>query len=83
MLQELSAAISEDVRVELQDLNYSQDEVRISGFTSSFDAVNQIAEMLADRSLFQSVNIANARLATDNTRVDFELQVTLTPGGQQ
>lgn len=83
MLQELSATISEDVRVELQDLNYSQDEVRISGFTSSFDAVNQIAEMLADRPLFQSVNIANARLATDNTRVDFELQVTLTPGGQQ
>mgnify|MGYP001136853412 CR=1 FL=1 len=82
VLQELSATIDEDLRVELQDFNYTADEVRISGFTSSFDAVNQIAEALAARPLFATATIANARLATDNVRVDFELRLELATKGQ-
>lgn len=83
VLQELSRAISTDLRVELQDFNYSDGEARISGYADSFDAVNQITEMLVARSLFQEVTIANARLATDNVRVDFELQLRLATGGEQ
>ncbi len=81
VLQELSTAISADLRVELQDFNYSDSEVRISGYADSFDAVNQITEMLVAQPLFQEVTIANARLATDNVRVDFELQLVLAAGG--
>lgn len=82
VLQELSAAINQELQVELQDFNYSSEEVRISGFTDSFDAVNQIAETLSDRPLFDNATITNARLATDNVRVDFELRLNLGTGGQ-
>ncbi len=82
MLQEISAAISTDISVELQDFNYSADETRIAGYAESFDAVNQIAEVLGARRLFREVTIANARLAADNTRVDFELRLVIAAGGQ-
>ena len=80
LLSELSAAISTDLRVELQDFNYSADETRIAGSAESFDAVNQIAEVLGARPLFREVTITNARLATDNVRVDFELRLVVATG---
>jgi general secretion pathway protein L len=80
VLREISEAISEELRVELQEFNYSADETRISGSAESFDAVNQIAEVLGARPLFREVTIANARLATDNVRVDFEMRLTIASG---
>ena len=80
VLREISEAISEELRVELQEFNYSADETRISGSAESFDAVNQIAEVLGARPLFREVTIANARLATDNVRVDFEMRLTIATG---
>lgn len=80
VLRELSAAIGTDVRVELQDFNYSADETRIAGSTESFDAINQVAEVLAARQLFHEVTITNARLAADNIRVDFEMRLTVATG---
>ncbi len=77
VLREISEAISTELRVELQEFNYSTDETRITGSAESFDAVNQIAEVLGARPLFREVTIANARLATDNVRVDFEMRLTL------
>lgn len=77
---ELSDAISTDLRVELQDFNYSADETRIAGSAESFDAVNQIAEVLGSRPLFREVTITNARLATDNVRVDFEMRLAVATG---
>ncbi|MFO7765862.1 MAG: GspL/Epsl periplasmic domain-containing protein [Pelovirga sp.] len=80
VLRELSTAISSDLQVELQDFNYSAEETRIAGFAESFDAVNQIAEVLAARPLFSEVTISNARLASDNVRVDFEMRLTVATG---
>src|SRR6056297_359590 len=80
VLHELSTAISTELRVELQDFNYSPDETRISGSAESFDAVNQIAEVLGARPLFREVTITNARLATDNVRVDFEMRLAIATG---
>ena len=80
VLRELSAAISTDLRVEMQDFNYTADETRIAGSAESFDAVNQIAEVLAARQLFREVTITNARLAADNVRVDFEMRLTVATG---
>ncbi|MBD1400479.1 type II secretion system protein GspL [Pelovirga terrestris] len=77
VLRELSDAISTELRVELQEFNYSADETRISGSAESFDAVNQIAEVLGARPLFREVTITNARLATDNVRVDFEMRLAI------
>ncbi|MBW6508634.1 MAG: PilN domain-containing protein [Desulfuromonadales bacterium] len=80
VLRELSDAINADLRIELQDFNYSADETRIAGSAESFDAVNQIAEVLGARPLFREVTITNARLATDNVRVDFEMRLAIATG---
>ncbi len=80
VLSEISDAISVELNVELQDFNYSAEETRISGSAESFDAVNQIAEELGARSLFREVTITNARLATDNVRVDFEMRLAIATG---
>jgi general secretion pathway protein L len=83
VLEELSTTINEELRIELQDFNYSPTEVRIAGTAESFDAVNQITEDLGARPLFSEVTIANARLAADNVRVDFELRLVMAAGGEQ
>lgn len=80
VLRELSDAINTDLRIELQDFNYGVDETRIAGSAESFDAVNQIAEELSARPLFREVTITNARLATDNVRVDFEMRLAIATG---
>lgn len=84
VLQALSEDIDLEINVELNELSYSGDEVRIDGVTNSFDAVNQISEVLGKNPLFQRVEISNAKLSADSSRVDFELQLQLAnSGGEQ
>ncbi len=83
VLQSLSQIIDPKIRVDLQEFNFSNDIVRLVGNTDSFDAVNQIAEQLGNNRLFEQVEIADAKLAADNSQVDFELQLQLFGGGEQ
>lgn len=83
VLQVLSSAIARDIRVDLDEFNYSNKEVRISGNADSFDAVNQIAEKLGFEPLFRRVEIADAKLAADSNLVNFELQISLVGGDGQ
>lgn len=80
VLQGLSNSIDQDLRVDLQEFNYSNDEVRLSGNADSFDAVDQIAGKLKANHLFGHVEIINAKLAADNSQVDFELQLKFHGG---
>ena len=80
VLQGLSRSIDQDIRVDIQEVNYNSDEVRLSGNADSFESVDQIAEKLRVNSLFSQVEIVDAKLATDNTQVDFELQLKFNGG---
>lgn len=82
VLQHLSRILDPDIRIDLQEFNYSNDGIRLIGNTDSFDAVNQIAELLGRDRLFKQVEIADAKLTADNNRVDFELQLQLLGGGE-
>ena len=75
VLQGLSADIDADIRMDLHEFNYNKDSVRLSGNADSFDAVDRIAAKLRKNSLFSDVQIADAKLATDSSQVDFELQL--------
>jgi general secretion pathway protein L len=83
VLQSLSQTISPELRIDVQEFSYSQDEVRLQGNTDSFETVNQIAEQLGRNRLFSQVEIADAKLAADNSQVDFVLQLQLYGGIEQ
>jgi len=80
VLQNLSAQISRELTLDLQEFSYSNDQIRLVGITDSFETVNQIAEQLRQGRLFSQVEIVDAKLATDNDQVDFELQLQLVGG---
>ncbi|MCK5825650.1 MAG: PilN domain-containing protein, partial [Desulfuromusa sp.] len=82
VLQGLSNSIDQSLRVDFQEFNYNNDEVRLSGNADSFDSVNQIAEKLKANYLFTQVEIVGARLATDSSQVDFELQLKFHGGDE-
>ncbi|MFK5927669.1 MAG: type II secretion system protein GspL [Desulfuromusa sp.] len=82
VLQSLSSSIDRDLRVDFQEFNYNNDGVRLSGNADSFESVNQIAEKLKVNPLFNQVEIKDAKLATDNSQVDFELQLKFRSGGE-
>jgi general secretion pathway protein L len=81
VLQVLSSRIDSKIPVDLAEFAYGGDEARIDGVTDSFDSVNRIAELLGQDSLFRRVEISNAKLAGDNSRVQFELQLKLSGNG--
>lgn len=83
LLQTLSNSIDRDIRIDVDEFNYTNKEVRLSGNADSFDAVNQIAERLGDNRLFSGVEIADAKLAADSGLVNFELQIKLIGGDGQ
>ena len=81
VLQGLSSSIDRDIRVDFQELSYNKDEVRLSGNADSFESVDHIAEKLKKNYLFNHVEIVGAKLAADNSQVDFELQLKFNKGG--
>ncbi len=81
VLQGLSSSIDRDIRVDFLELSYNKDEVRLSGNADSFESVDHIAEKLKKNYLFNHVEIVGAKLATDNSQVDFELQLKFSKGG--
>ncbi|NOY14461.1 MAG: hypothetical protein GXP51_12615 [Deltaproteobacteria bacterium] len=83
VLQNLSSLIDPSIRVDLQEFNFSTDSVRLLGNTDSFETVNRIAELLGKDRLFKKVEIVDAKLAADNSQVDFELQLQLYGGGER
>lgn len=80
VLQALSSGIDQNLRVDLDEFSYTNRQVRITGNADSFDVVNQIAEKLGVNPLFSGVDIADAKLAADSDRVDFELVINLAGG---
>lgn len=67
--------------MEVQEFNYSPEEVRISARTDTFDTVNRINEQLAESPLFDDVQVADAKMTLQNDRIDFRLTMTLRPEG--
>jgi len=83
VLEEISSRLPADLPIEIKELNYSADNLRLNGFTSSFDAVNQAADKLKASPLFADAKIADAKMSLDGSRVDFQLQLNYRSGGTQ
>jgi general secretion pathway protein L len=75
-LQEISLRMPENIRVDINNLNYSADNLRLEGSTGSYDDINRIARGLEQSPLFDEVQISDAKTSLDNQRIDFRLNLT-------
>ena len=71
----------ENVALEVQEFNYTPTEARVSGSTTSFEAVNQITEQLTASPLFTQVQVADAQMALKGNKINFRLILTLAKEG--
>lgn len=78
VLLEVSARMPEQVRVDINTLNYGAEGLRLEGATDSYDDLNRIARSLEQSALFGEAQIGDARTAADNQRVEFRLNLPLT-----
>ena len=82
VLKELSR-LPELVTVEVQELSMSAEELKMAGWTASFEAVNQMAGVLGDSPLFTKVQVTDAKMSLDGSRIDFRLLLSLASLGAE
>ena len=81
VLQEISSSIPAEVTLDIRDMNFSAESVRLEGVSTSFEAINQIARSLEQSPLFAQAQIADAKMSLDGTRVDFRLNLSFAKPG--
>lgn len=69
------------VTIEIQELAQNDEEVKLTGRTTSFEAVNQIAKVLGESPMFSNVQVSDAKMSLDGSRIDFRLLLSLAKLG--
>jgi general secretion pathway protein L len=69
------------VTIEIQELAQNDGEVKLTGRTTSFEAVNQIAKVLGESPMFSKVQVSDAKMSLDGSRIDFRLLLSLAKLG--
>ena len=77
ILNEISKVISRDTDVEFTRLLVGQSDVLISGNTDTFNAVDDMKNLIEEAGLFQKVTISSANINKSGNRVHFKLKVQL------
>ena len=83
VLKEISR-LPDRVTVEFQEFALSNEELKLSGQTSSFEAVNQMSGVLGESPLFSKIQVTDAKMSLDGSRIDFRMLLSLAnPGAEQ
>ncbi len=77
LMREISANIPGETAIDVRELTYTSDQVRLEGSTGSFDAINRIASTLEKTPSVASAQISDAKMSMDGSRVDFRLTLAL------
>lgn len=80
VLKEVSARAPGEVRVDLREFAYTDENLVLDGSTTTFDAVNQLARSLEQSPILSSVKVADAKMSLDGARVDFRLTLNFESG---
>jgi general secretion pathway protein L len=76
-ISDLPEAISADV----DEFTLERNEVRISGRTSTFEAVNRIAERFRQSPSFENVEVAESKMDLAGKQVSFRMRLTISGKG--
>ena len=76
-LKEISERVGPEIVVDVKELNIDGEKIRLQGETSSFESVDQIKGNLAKCDGFREVDVTDAKLSVDQTRVKFNINILL------
>ena len=82
VLKGVTAGIPTEVRIDVTELVIDGNKVRIEAQTDSYDSVDRIRGGLTKVGHFQEVNVSDAKISADQSRVGFRIQLTMPEGGK-
>ena len=82
VLKEVTAGIPMEVRIDVTDLVIDGSKIRIEAQTDSYDSVDRIRGGLMKGGHFQEVNVSDAKVSADQSKVGFRIQLTMPEGGK-
>ena len=77
ILLAVSKNADSELSLDIREYVQSDEGLRLSGSTTSFDAVSRLLAGLQKEPLFNDVRILDSKQAIDGSRVDFQLQIQL------
>ena len=75
LLREISQRIPKEISVDVRELIYDPDKVRIRGRTDSFETIDRIKSELAQFPPFSSIEVTDAKVSIDQQGVDFTILI--------
>jgi general secretion pathway protein L len=69
--------LPEGLEVDLDELSYDQEQIRISGKTDTFESVNRVAERYRSVGQFNRVDIVESKMGVAGQQVGFRMTLTL------
>ena len=82
VLRHLSAALPEQVPLDLEEWSFDDDAVRLRGSTSSFEAAETIKTAVTSLGIFREVQLKDVKTETGSQKVVFGLQMLLKQENQ-
>lgn len=82
VLKVVTAGIPTEVRIDVTDMVIDGNKIRIEAQTDSYDSVDRIRGGLMKVGHFQEVNVSDAKISADQSRVSFRIQLTMTEGNK-
>jgi general secretion pathway protein L len=83
ILRELSVALQEHVRVDLEEWTFDDEAVRLRGTTSSFEAAETIKTVAMNVGVFREVQLKDVKSQPGSEKVSFGLQMLFKQKGQE
>jgi general secretion pathway protein L len=77
LLKIISERIPEDVNVEIREMIYDPEKIRLRGRTTSFDTVDRIKTELTGSPAWSSIEVTEAKVSIDQKGVDFTMVINL------
>jgi hypothetical protein len=77
ILRQLSAALPEQIAVDVDEWTFDTPTIHLRGTTSSFESAETIKATAADLGLFQEVALKDVKTSASGKKVSFGLQMTL------
>lgn len=78
LLREVSVNIPKEIKLDVTEMTISQDAIRFSGNTDSFDALDNLKKNLQKSDYFGEFKIDNAKAGEDEKTVKFKASISLT-----
>ena len=82
LLRRLSAAIPEQISLDVDEWTFDGDAVHLQGSTTSFDAAETIKTTASGLNVFDNVQLKDVKTATGGKKVSFGLQLMLAKASQ-